>query len=400
VEVSDSRARQFFVLLVLGVTAALSPVSIDMLAPSLPRLSQDIGASAARTELTIYAFLIGYGLAPAVWGRLSDSVGRRPVMFVGMLIYCLGSLACAYAESLWHLIVLRGIQGIGAAAGATMARAIVRDLYGATGTARGMATMISLMAVVPFFMPLLGGVVARQFSWEACFAAMMLLGFMAVSAYAILVPETRPTVDIHASPAPGRVASVIGNPVFAQHTLCNMFCIAVLVLFGANFSFILADAYGYGSAESGVALALFNGSIAAGTYLVWPLMPGLGAHRSILLGCTLCAVGWLVVGLQAYMGSTGIIGLAVAMVTACLGSGIVMSLCSGSALAPFSHNSGTASSIYLLVQSAGASGISYVAGQMLPKQLYVMALAMACCAVLALLSKILIAWTCTFNRSG
>ncbi len=119
---SESRTRRFTILLVLSVTAALAPVSMDILAPSLPRLSDDIGATAQRTELTIYAFLVGYGLAPSLWGRLSDSVGRRPVMFVGMLIYCLSSVACAFTDSLDQLIALRSIQGVGAAAGATMAR--------------------------------------------------------------------------------------------------------------------------------------------------------------------------------------------------------------------------------------------------------------------------------------
>ncbi len=192
---SQSRARQYSVLFVLGVTAALSPVSIDMLAPSLPQLSEDMGVSAARIELTIYAFLVGYGLAPSLWGRLSDSIGRRPVMFMGMVIYCLSCIASIYAPGVDELIVLRVVQGVGAAAGATMARAIVRDIYGAGGTARGMATMISMLAIIPFLMPIAGGMIARQFSPEACFIAMALVGLGGAFAYWILVPETLPATS-------------------------------------------------------------------------------------------------------------------------------------------------------------------------------------------------------------
>jgi DHA1 family bicyclomycin/chloramphenicol resistance-like MFS transporter len=361
-----------------------------MLAPSLPQLSQDMGVSAARIELTIYAFLVGYGLAPALWGRLSDSIGRRPVMFVGMVIYCLSCIASIYAPGIDELIVLRVVQGVGAAAGATMARAIVRDIYGAGGTARGMATMISMLAVIPFLMPVVGGMIARQFSPEACFAAMALVGLAGAFAYWILVPETLPVTNKKAGGAGGNILSIIGNRVFAGHALCNMFSIATLVLFGANFSFILAHDYQFDSAQSGIALALFNGAIALGTYLVWPLMPRLGAHRSILLGGSLCTLGWLAISAQAWMGLPAIGMLAGPLVVACLGCGIIMALCSGGALAPFSTNSGTASSVYLLLQSIGASGISYAAGQMLPKQLLAMALATTCCGAMAVVAKLLL----------
>lgn len=387
---TQSRAREFSILLVLAIAAALSPVSIDMLAPSLPQLSQDIGASAARIELTIYAFLIGYGLAPSLWGRLSDNVGRRPVMFAGMSIYCLSCIACIFASSADQLILLRVVQGVGAAAGATMARAIVRDIYGAAGTTKGMATMISMMAVIPFFMPLVGGVIARLFSPAACFAAMALIGFVGVVAYWVLLRETRPVVTQKMLPVDKGIFIILRNRVFAGHTLCNMFSIATLVLFSANFSFILAQDYQFDSTRSGMALALFNGSIALGTYLVWPLMPRLGAHRSILLGGTLCTLGWLAIALQAIAGQPAILMLAGPLVVACLGCGIILALCSGGALAPFSNNSGTASSAYLLVQSIGASGISYVAGQLLPKQLLAMAIATTCCGAMAILSKLLI----------
>ena len=128
------RSRRITVLVILALTAALSPVSIDMLAPSLPLLARDIGATPQKIELTLYGFLIGYGLAPSVWGYASDRLGRRPVMLAGMLIYCATSLAGSWAGTAEWLIALRFIQGIGAAAGATMARTIVRDIYGAEGT--------------------------------------------------------------------------------------------------------------------------------------------------------------------------------------------------------------------------------------------------------------------------
>ena len=183
---------------------------------------------------------------------------------------------------------------------------------------------------------------------------MTILSFTGVLAYWVLVPETLPSATSKMLPADNSILTIVGNRIFAQHALCNMFCIATLVLFGANFSFILAQDYQFDSAASGLALALFNGSVALGTGLVWLLLPRFGEHRSIVIGCVLCTLGWLTIALQAHAGQPAVLLMALPLVAACMGAGIIMSLTSGSALTPFSHNSGTASSIYLLLQSAGA----------------------------------------------
>ena len=386
----DSNARQFITLVVLALTATLSPVSMDMLTPSLPGLSADIGASPQAIELTLYSFLIGYGISPSLWGALSDHVGRRPIMFTGMVIYSASSLSGALSDDAGWLVVARFIQGVGAGAGATMARAIVRDIYGAAGTTHSMARMISFMAVVPFFMPLLGGVLAGLLGWQACFIFMSLLGAASLAAYFLLVPETLPQRSAGFPRVKLPLIDILLNRTFAQHAVCNMFSISTLVIFGANFAFITGQQFQLDSTANGLVLALFNGAIAAGTYLVWWLMPRFEAHRSILIGAGSCTLGWLGIALLANAGHASLALLTPLLVIAAAGSGVIMSLCSGGALVPFTHHSGTASSLYLLLQSAGSSAISFSVGRCLPKELYPIAAAIAVCGCLAILSKVVL----------
>jgi DHA1 family bicyclomycin/chloramphenicol resistance-like MFS transporter len=375
---------------VLALAATLSPVSLDMLTPSLPGLVSDTGASPQTIELTLYSFLLGYGLAPSVWGALSDRVGRRPVMFIGMVIYSLSSITGAMIDDAGSLIALRFVQGIGGGAGATMARAIVRDLYGADGTTQGMARMISLMAVVPFFMPLLGGLLASILSWKACFVFMALVGIVSVSTYLWLVPETLPPRE--SAPVDGRqsVMNILGNRIFAQHVICNMFCVGIFVIFGANFAFVTAREFQFDAAVNGIVLAMFNGSVLLGTQLVWFLMSRLSAHGAILSGTFACVAGWLGIALLARADLATPALLAPMLVLQATGCGVIIGLCSGGALTPFTHNSGTASSLYLLIQSAGSCAISLAVGQFLPKELLPIALACVACSGLALLSKYLL----------
>ena len=387
---SDSRTREFIILCVLALTAVLSPVSMDMLTPSLPGMAATLQTSPQIVELTLYSFLIGYGVAPLIWGVMSDRLGRRPVMFIGMSIYMLSSVACALVNDPSTLIVLRFIQGIGGGAGATVARAVVRDIYGAMGTTHGMARMISLMAIVPFLIPLLGGVLASKLSWQACFAAMSLMAVASIAAYLYLVPETRPSVLAGETREHQSLIAIVTHPTFAEHAISNMFCISILVLFGANFSFVTANQFHFDSTSNGLVLALFNGAIAVGTYLAGRLLSRWGTHRAVVGGAAACALGWLVIALVGAGELPAAATLAPFLMVSAAGCGIIMALCSGAALTPFTHRSGAASSLYLLIQSAGSCAISLTVGLTLPKELAAISLSMAACAGLAALSKALL----------
>jgi DHA1 family bicyclomycin/chloramphenicol resistance-like MFS transporter len=386
---SDSRAREFITLCVLALTAGLAPLSMDLLTPSLPGMAAALQTTPQKAELTLYSFLIGYGVAPSFWGVMSDRLGRRPVMFVGMTIYILSSAACALIDDANTLVVLRFIQGIGGGAGATVARAIVRDIYGAQGTTHGMARMISLMAVVPFLLPLLGGVLGDTLGWQASFAAMTVISLGSVIAYRSLVPETRPSQVQTGDDERLPVSRIVTNAAFAGPTLCNMFIIGILVIFGANFAFITGQSFGFDASSNGVVLALFNGSIALGTYLAGRLLARLGTHRAILVGAASCTAGWIGASLAGAIGPANVVTLAPFIITGAAGCGVVMALCSGAALTPFTHQSGTASSLYLLIQSAGSCAISLAVGLTLPKELTTISLAMAACALMGLITKIL-----------
>jgi len=388
---SDSRLRAFVTLAVLALTAVLSPLSMDMLTPSLPDMATALQTTPQTAELTLYSFLIGYGVAPSLWGVLSDRLGRRPIMFIGMTIYIASTAACALATEADTLVALRFIQGIGGGAGATVARAIVRDIYGARGTTHGMARMISLMAVVPVLVPLLGGVLGGTAGWQASFVAMALISLGSVLAYGVLVPETRPDRTQHAMDDRLPVSRIVTNATFAGNTLCNMFIIGILVIFGANFAFITGQSFGFGASTNGVVLALFNVSIALGTYVASRLLALWGAHRAILAGAGACAAGWLGVSIAGASAPVNPFLVAPAIFTAAAGCGVVMALCSGAALTPFTHQSGTASSLYLLIQSAGSCAISLAVGLTLPKDLWTIALAMGGCATAAAAVKLLAA---------
>ncbi len=115
-------ARRVHLLLILGALSAFAPLSIDMYLPALPALGRGFGANASQVQLTLSACLLGLALGQLVAGPLSDALGRRRPLLVGVAAYTGASLLCVLAPSIGALIAVRFVQGLAGAAGIVIAR--------------------------------------------------------------------------------------------------------------------------------------------------------------------------------------------------------------------------------------------------------------------------------------
>ena len=163
-------------VVLLGSLTALGPLAIDMYLPSLPAIGTDLHASAGQTQATVSAFLAGMGLGQFVYGPASDRMGRKSPILLGTVIYIAASLACAFAVSPAMLIGGRFVQALGACAGGVVARAIVRDRFGHTETARMLSLLMLIMGLAPILAPLLGGVLLGLGGWRLNFWFMTAFG--------------------------------------------------------------------------------------------------------------------------------------------------------------------------------------------------------------------------------
>ncbi len=176
-------------LFVLGSLTAFAPLSIDMYLPSLPSIQGTLETSASLVQLTLAAFMAGLGLGQFVYGPLSDRFGRRTPLIAGIALYILASAACAFAPSIHWLIALRFLQAVGGAAGAVIARAIVRDLYSGREIARVLSLLMLIMGAAPILAPLLGGQVLAFAGWRAIFGVLAVLGTIALVLSLVAIPR-------------------------------------------------------------------------------------------------------------------------------------------------------------------------------------------------------------------
>ncbi len=180
------------IAILLGALSMVSPLSIDTFYPSFPQIAADLHLSTWEVQQIVTAYMLPYACLILVHGPLSDALGRRTLVIVGMLLYTVASVGCVLAPSFAVLLVCRVLQGMAAGIAPTIARAVVRDLYEGHNAQRLMSLMMMIFSIAPAVGPVIGGYLHVAFGWRSVFAFMVLMGLALALAAWRLLPETHP----------------------------------------------------------------------------------------------------------------------------------------------------------------------------------------------------------------
>ncbi|MCW2483727.1 Bcr/CflA family efflux MFS transporter, partial [Candidatus Symbiopectobacterium sp. NZEC135] len=147
----------------------LTPFAIDMYLPALPVIAKEFGVEPGQVQMTLSAYIMGFAIGQLFYGPMADSLGRKPVILGGTLVFMLAGVACAMAQTIEQLTVLRMLHGLSAAASAVVINALMRDTFAKDEFSRMMSFVMLVMTVAPLLAPMLGGVLLLWFSWHAIF---------------------------------------------------------------------------------------------------------------------------------------------------------------------------------------------------------------------------------------
>lgn len=241
--------REFISLLALLI--ALTALSIDIMLPALPDIGRSFGVAADNDrQMVVTGYLVGLAFGQLIWGHLSDILGRRVPLLVGLGIYVLGSIIALIAPSFLGLVVARACQGIGGAAGRTITTAIVRDSFSGRDMARTMSFVMMVFIIVPMLAPSVGQGLLHLGSWRWAFGALLLVGVVASIWVAVRLPETwKPHREGAARPL-GVMASlkaVVTNSVTRGYGLAAGLTFGCLVAYISSAQQIFVDVYGLGN---------------------------------------------------------------------------------------------------------------------------------------------------------
>lgn len=231
-----------FFIVILGALMAFTSLSTDIYLPAMPMMAAELQGN---VELTITGFLIGFSFAQLIWGPISDRVGRRIPLFIGMVLFVIGSAGCALSSDMPQIVFWRVFQAFGACTGPMLARAMIRDLYARTRAAQMLSTLVIISAIAPVVGPLLGGQIVTIASWRAVFWLLVVMGAAMFIALWWL-PETLPgekRLTTPISSAFGNYASLLKNREFMRYTLCVSFFYVAAYAFIAGSPFVYISYY-------------------------------------------------------------------------------------------------------------------------------------------------------------
>jgi DHA1 family bicyclomycin/chloramphenicol resistance-like MFS transporter len=214
-----SRRQRIVYIIILGALTALGPFTIDLYLPAFPTLESELGVSAAAIQLTLTGTMIGFGFGQLVVGPWSDKVGRRLPLLLATAFHVLACVGAALSSDIVTLGIFRVLQGFGAAAGAVVAMAMVRDLFGGKPLVKMLSRLALISGLAPVLAPVIGSQLLLVMDWRGIFWVLAAYGVLVVVAVALWIVETLPESQRHFSghnTMAQRYKAVLSDRVFAD----------------------------------------------------------------------------------------------------------------------------------------------------------------------------------------
>lgn len=337
----------FGLIFILGLLSMLTPLAIDMYLPALPVIAKEFSAEPGHVQMTLSAYIMGFAIGQLFYGPMADSLGRKPVILGGTVIFMLAGVACALTQNVEQLIVMRFLHGLSAAAAAVVINALMRDTFAKDEFSRMMSFVVLVMTVAPLIAPVLGGALLMWFSWHAIFWTQAGLALIAALLVLRYVRESLPREKrqpFHFRTTAGNFVSLFRHKKVFSYMLASGFSFSGMFSFLSAGPFVYIDLYGVSPQHFGYYFALNVVFLFLTTFISSRVVRRIGATRLFRIGLIIqFAVGvWLVLSYALNLGFWPLV-MGVAFFVGCIA--MVTSNAMAVILDDFPHMAGTASSL-------------------------------------------------------
>ena len=271
---SKKKQSQVEFIALMAALMSIVALALDALLPALDTIGMSIGITDhTHNQLLITMFFLGLGIGPIFFGPISDSLGRKPMVYLGFAIFMVTSIVCVYAKNLEIMILGRILQGIGLSGPRTIAIAIIRDKFNGDYMARIMSFVTVVFLLIPVIAPAMGKLTLNYYNWQGIFYIQMLIGALVWLWFWKRQPETLAAENRTAFS--GKVvvngfAEVLKNKTTMAFTIISGFIVGSFLVYLSSSQqifeeqYAMADEFPYIFAGLAIALgtAIFlNGSL-------------------------------------------------------------------------------------------------------------------------------------------
>lgn len=352
------------VFIALVSITLIGPLSVHLFLPALPQVRAAYGADAALAQLAFSVAMLAMAAATLFYGSLSDRLGRLPVVVGGIGLFSFGAAIAAMAPAIEVLILGRVIQGLGAACGMVMSRAIARDLYGADRLGQMIAYLTAAYVIGPMFSPLIGGLLTDNLGWQSILVLPAVFGVIAIVVALTVIGETKPKNLVPARGLLRGYRHLLTHPGFLLWALNPAFGTAGFFALASGSSYLMAETMGLPATVYGLYFMFGAAGYMAGNYLSGRLSRHLSDTVLVVSGCLITlAGGALLVALVLVFGLHPLC-LFVPSSFLSIGQGLSLSQAQANAIKTEPTLTGTASGVLAFLQFSLGALVSQLAGSL------------------------------------
>ena len=368
----------------LGAVCALGPFATDMYVAAMPRMAEDLATTDANIQLSMMTYFTGFTLGQLFYGPVSDKTGRKPMIYLALVIFVLASIGCVLSTGATELLVFRFLQGIGGSIGMVIATASIRDVHTGQAAARLMSMVVLVLGIAPVLAPLLGSLVLQMGDWRMIFALLGALGVVVAVFTVTMLPETR-MPELRAMSRPGDALHWYGRLLFTRSFIPYAGALALaqggFFAYIAGSSFVLINVYGLSPLAYSVIFSLNAIGIGIGAQLAPRLAERIGVRGVVKLSASVyAAAGLVLLGLQL-AGIASLVPVCILLFIMVMGVGGIMPTCNILAMESHGAISGTAAALMGALGFGAGALCSFAIGVLDDGTALPMIGVMAACAV-------------------
>ncbi|MCU1406013.1 MAG: rane transport protein [Glaciihabitans sp.] len=353
-----TRRQRLVYVVVLGALTALGPFTIDLYLPAFPVLQTDLGVSTSTIQLTLTATAVGFAIGQLLVGPWSDKVGRRLPLIIATSVHIIASFGVALAPDIAVLGLFRVLQGMGAAAGAVVALAMVRDLFGGQKLVRMLSRLALVSGLAPIAAPVIGSQLLLFLDWRGIFYFLAAYGILVMAAAFFFIVETLPP-ERRSGPGGAtigaRYRALFTDRIFVGVAIVGGMTFSGLFAYLSSSSFLFQEVYGLDAQQYGILFAVNSLGIVGGVQLTARLTRRFGPQWIMSVSTVILLVAALTIVLLDSM-DVGLLGVLIPLWFFIFACGLTLPCAQVLALANHGKEAATAASV-LGALNFGLAGI-------------------------------------------
>ncbi|CAD5690315.1 Bcr/CflA family multidrug efflux MFS transporter [Escherichia coli] len=330
----------------LAGLSVLGFLATDMYLPAFAAIQADLQTPASAVSASLSLFLAGFAAAQLLWGPLSDRYGRKPVLFIGLTIFALGSLGMLWVENAATLLILRFVQAVGVCAAAVIWQALVTDYYPSQKVNRIFATIMPLVGLSPALAPLLGSWLLVHFSWQAIFATLFAITVVLILPIFWLKPTTKARNN---SQDGLTFTDLLRSKTYRGNVLIYAACSASFFAWLTGSPFILSE-MGYSPAVIGLSYVPQTIAFLIGGYGCRAALQKWQGKQLLPWLLVLFAVSVIVTWAAGFISHVSLVEILIPFCVMAIANGAIYPIVVAQALRPFPHATGRAAALQNTLQ--------------------------------------------------